>query len=69
MPQAGWNRERMQLWTEGKAMMDREPKDWALGQRLFGRLATLEPKRTLKAETDLGRDCERSSSIRPLFSS
>ena len=59
VPQAGWNRERMQLWTEGKAMMDREPKDWALGQRLFGRLATLEPKRTLTAETDLGRECER----------
>jgi hypothetical protein len=30
-------------------MMDREPKDWVLGQRIFGRLATLEPRRACLA--------------------
>ena len=50
LAQAGWDAEREKLWTEGRAMMDREPKDWPLGQRIFGRLAELEPNRTRAPE-------------------
>jgi len=36
----------MELWTEGRALMDKDPKDWPRGQRIFKRLAELEPRRT-----------------------